>query len=101
MPETLAILVRWIYILGMSLLVGIVAFRWLVAWPTARESGREAGAAFAALDAQLLSVAGGTLIMTVLAGVLDLWRQVGVATGAPLWSVNAGGFGAVLAHTRY
>jgi putative copper resistance protein D len=101
MPETLAILVRWIYILGMSLLVGIVAFRWLVAWPTARESGREAGPAFAALDAQLLSVAAGTLVMTVLAGVLDLWRQVSVATGALLWGIDVGGVAAVLAHTRY
>ena len=101
MPEELAVLVRWIHIFGMSLLVGIVGFRWLVARPTAREGGREAAAAFVALDAQLLVVATGTLVVTVLAGVLDLWRQVCVATGASLWSVDVGGFGAVLAHTRY
>jgi putative copper export protein/mono/diheme cytochrome c family protein/peroxiredoxin len=101
MPETLAVPVRWIHVLGMSLLVGIVGFRWLVARPTAREGGREAVAAFVALDAQLLAVATGTLAMTVLAGVFDLWRQVSVATGASLWKVDVGGFGAVLAHTRY
>jgi putative copper export protein/mono/diheme cytochrome c family protein/peroxiredoxin len=101
MPETLAVPVRWIYVLGMSLLVGLVGFRCLVARPTAREGGREAAAAFVALDAQLLVVATGTLVMTVLAGVLDLWRQVSVATGASLWKVDVGGFGAVLAHTRY
>jgi putative copper export protein/mono/diheme cytochrome c family protein/peroxiredoxin len=101
MPETLAVPVRWIYVIGMSLLVGLVGFRCLVARPTAREGGREAAAAFVALDAQLLVVATGTLVMTVLAGVLDLWRQVSVATGASLWKVDVGGFGAVLAHTRY
>ena len=38
--------------------------------------------------------------MPVLAGVLDLRRQVIVATGASLWSVDGRGVGTVLAQTR-
>src|SRR5262249_5714934 len=98
MTTELAVLVRWIHVLGISLLVGIVSFRWLVA---RQEDRREATVALTALDVQLLTVAVGTVIVTVLAGPLDLWRQVSVATGTTLGTVDRHAFGAVLAHPRY
>jgi putative copper export protein/mono/diheme cytochrome c family protein/peroxiredoxin len=96
-----AIGVRWIHVLGASLLVGIVGFRWLVARPAAREGGREAAAAFGQLDVQLLTVVTGTLIVTVMSGLLNLWHQASVAAGLPSWSLDPRAIGAVLAHTRY
>ena len=54
------------------------------------------------LDSRLLTLAGWALAVTLGAGVLDLWRQVGVATGAGLReSLDGGRILSVLFDTRY
>jgi putative copper resistance protein D len=97
----IAIVVRWIQVVGVTLLVGLVAFRWLVARPAAREGGPEAARAFGTLNGQLLTVVAGTLVVTVVSGILDLWHQASVAAGLPAWSLDAHAIGAVLVQTRY
>jgi putative copper resistance protein D len=102
MADGMAVLVRWIQFLGATLLVGLFGFEWLIARPTVRQEGREAATVLAALDGQLVTLAAWTLIVTGVAGTLDLWRQANVAAGTAPWAAPAPqAVAAVLLHTRY
>jgi putative copper export protein/mono/diheme cytochrome c family protein len=99
--EGLGVAVRWLYAVGALSLVGAFASLVLVVRPAARAAG--AGPRWPAeLDGRLLGVARGALALALGAGMLDLWRQVGVATGAGVWeSVDGHRILAVLLDTRY
>ncbi|HEY7138584.1 MAG TPA: CopD family protein [Methylomirabilota bacterium] len=98
----LAVAVRWLYTLGAVSLVGAFASLVLVVRPAARAAGDHGSAGLRELDARLLALTRAALIVTVAAGVLDLWRQVGVATGASAReSLEAGRILSVLFDTRY
>ncbi|HEX2480396.1 MAG TPA: CopD family protein [Methylomirabilota bacterium] len=100
--EILLVAVRWLHTVATLSLVGVFACSVLVVRPAAR-SGAEVGRErLRELDAQLLKLAGWALAVAVIAGMLDLWRQVGVATGAGAWeSLDGGRILSVLADTRY
>ena len=100
--QTAAIAVRWLYTAGAVSLVGAFASLVLVARPAARAAGDVGRERLRELDVRLLALGGAALAVTVGAGVLDLWRQVGVATGAGAWeSLQHGRLLSVLVDTRY
>jgi copper resistance protein D len=80
--ELAAVAVRWLHAAAAVSLVGIFASLVLVARPAARAAGETGRDGLAELDARLLKLAGAAIAVTFVAGVVDLWRQVGVATGA-------------------
>ncbi len=99
---TAAIAVRWLYTAGAVSLVGAFASLVLVARPAARAAGDVGRERLRELDIRLLALGGAALAVTVGAGVLDLWRQVGVATGAGAWeSLERSRLLSVLVDTRY
>ena len=79
---TAAIAVRWLYATGAISLVGVFASLVLVARPAARAAGDLGRERLRELDGRLLALGGAALAVTFVAGALDLWRQVGVATGS-------------------
>jgi copper resistance protein D len=98
----LATVVRWLYTAGAVSLVGAFASLVLVARPAARAAGETGEARLRELDAPLFWIARSALVATVVAGLLDLWRQVGVATGAGFGeSLESGRILSVLLDTRY
>jgi putative copper resistance protein D len=97
-----AIAARWLYTAGAISLVGAFASRVLVTCPACRAAGDLGQAHRGELDARLLALGGVALVVTLVAGGLDLWRQVGVATGASLRdSLEGGRVLSVLTDTRY
>ena len=100
--EIVGVAVRWLHAVGAVSLVGVFACLVLVARPAARAAGPPGRDRIHELDARLVGLAGWVLAMTLGAGVLDLWRQVGVATGAGLReSLDGGRILSVLLDTRY
>jgi putative copper resistance protein D len=100
--EVAGIAVRWLHASGAVSLVGTFACLALVARPAARAAGDAGHERRRDLDARLLALGGLALVVALVAGVLDLWRQVGVATGAGLWdSVDGARILSVLTDTRY
>ena len=100
--ETAAIAVRWLYTAGAVSLVGVFASLVLVVRPAARAAGEVGRERLRELDGRLLGVGGAALALTFAAGALDLWRQVGVATGAGAWeSLEQSRLLSVLLDTRY
>jgi copper resistance protein D len=79
--EVAAVAVRWLHAAGAISLVGIFASLVLVTRPAARAAGDTGRGRLAELDARLMKLAGAAIAVTLGAGVVDLWRQVGVATG--------------------
>lgn len=94
--------IRWLHAAGALSLVGAFSVLVLVAYPAARAAGRDAPARCAGLDRRLLRFAAGALALTLLGAGLDLWRQIGVATGVGgTAALDPARVGAVLADTRY
>lgn len=100
--ELFGVLVRWIHFVGAGLLLGTFAFLVGVAGPAGRMAGGSALDGLAPLDGRLLRLARWLLAITVASGLLDLWRQVTVATGSGLLgSLGMAPVASVLMHTRY
>jgi putative copper resistance protein D len=100
--EIVVIMVRWLNAVGAVSLVGIFACLVLVARPASRAAGSAGRDRLSDLDARLVTLAGWALAIALGAGVLDLWRQIGVATGAGLReSLDGGRIVSVLLDTRY
>jgi putative copper export protein/mono/diheme cytochrome c family protein len=100
--EIVGVTVRWLHAVGAVSLVGVFACLVLVVRPAAGAAGSVGRDRRRELDARLLGVAGWALAVTLGAGVLDLWRQVGVATGSGLWeSLDGARIVSVLLDTRY
>ena len=100
--EIVVVAVRWLHVAAAVSLVGVFACFVLVVRPAARAASEVGREQLRDLDARLLRLAGWALAVTVIAGTLDLWRQVGVATGASVWeSLDGGRVLSVLADTRY
>jgi putative copper resistance protein D len=100
--QIVAAVVRWLHAAGAVSLVGIFAFLVLVARPAARAAEPADRDRIHDLDARLMALAGWMLAVTLGAAVLDLWRQVGVATGASLAeSLDGARILSVLLDTRY
>ena len=100
--EIVGVAVRWLHAAGAVSLVGVFGCLVLVARPAARAAGAVGHDRLRELDARLLALAGGALAMTLGAGILDLWRQVGVATGVGFReSLDGGRILSVLVDTRY
>src|SRR5262245_57634417 len=93
---------RWLHVLAATLLVGVVASLMLVARPAARAAGAEAAERFPALDRRLLRLGGSALLVALVSGLLDLWRQTSLATGLGLGeSLAPAPLRAVLLDTQY
>jgi putative copper resistance protein D len=100
--ELAAIAVRWLHMAGAISLVGVFASLVLVTRPAARAAGDAGRERSGELDGRLLALGKLALIATLSAGVLDLWRQVGVATGTGLReSLEGDRVLSVLTATRY
>jgi putative copper resistance protein D len=100
--EIVALAVRWIHTAAAVSLVGVFACFVLVVRPAARVAGESGREQLRELDRRLLTLAGLALFVVLAGGLLDLWRQVGVATGASLReSLDGDRILAVLADTRY
>ena len=100
--EIAAVAVRWLHAAGAVSLVGIFASLVLVARPAARAAGDAGREGLRELDARLLGLAAVAMAITLGAGAIDLWRQVGVATGAGAReSLEWSSLLAVLMDTRY
>jgi putative copper export protein/mono/diheme cytochrome c family protein/peroxiredoxin len=100
--EVAGIVVRCLYTAGAVSLVGAFASLVLVVRPAARAAGDLGRERLRELDRRLLTLGKIALAVTLGAGVLDLWRQVGVATGAGLGeSLEGGRVLSVLIDTRY
>src|SRR5262245_3694205 len=82
--ELFGITVRWLWMAGAASLVGVFASLVLVVRPAARAAGPIGEEQLPELDARLCRLGGTALVVTLAAGVLDLWRQVTIATGADL-----------------
>lgn len=94
--------VRWFHAAGAVTLVGAFASLLLVARPAARAAGAAGLERLPELDRRVMTLARIALAITLVAGGLDLWRQVGVATGTGLLeSLDPGRVASVLADTRY
>ena len=99
---TAAIVVRWLYATGAISLVGVFASLVLVVRPAARAAGDLGREQLRELDGRLLALGGAALAVTFVAGALDLWRQVGVATGSGAReSLELDRLLSVLVDTRY
>jgi copper resistance protein D len=100
--EAAAVVVRCLYTTGAVTLVGVFASLVLIVRPAGRAAGDVGQARLRDLDGRLLALARTALVVTLGAGALDLWRQIGVATGAGLVeSLEGGRVLAVLIDTRY
>ncbi len=100
--EIVGIAVRWLHAAGAVSLVGAFGCLVLVARPVARAAGAEWRDRIHDLDARLFALAGWALALTLGAGVLDFWRQVGVATGSGFReSLDGDRILSVLLDTRY
>src|SRR5574341_2299376 len=98
--EGFAVAVRWVHLVGASLLVGAFACLVLVARPAARAGGPDL--ARGPLDRRLVALAAGSLAVTLASGLLDLWRQTEVATGLGLrQSLAPAALVSVLLNTQY
>jgi putative copper resistance protein D len=94
--------VRCLYTTGAVSLVGVFASLVLVVRAAARAAGDIGWERLRELDARLLALGKIALAVTLGASVLDLWRQVSVATGAGLGeSLEGGRILSVLIDTRY
>ena len=100
--EVLGVAVRWLHAVGALSLVGAFGSLVLVARPAARAAGDLGRARVSELDGRLLAIAKGALVLALGAGLLDLWRQVGVVTGVgPSESLEWSRVQPVLLDTRY
>ena len=100
--EILGVVIRWLYATGALSVLGAFASLLLVARPAARAGGSVGAERLPELDRRLLVMARWALAVALGAGVLDLWRQVGVATGAGWWeTLDSTRILAVLVDTRY
>ena len=100
--DAVAVAVRCLYTTGAVTLVGVFSSLVLIVRPAARAAGDIGRERLPDLDRRLLVLARVALCVTLVAGGLDLWRQVSVATGAGLAeSLGGGRVLAVLVNTRY
>src|SRR5262249_35627540 len=100
--EVAGVVVRCLYTTGAVTLVGTFASLVLVARPAVRAAGDLGREKLPELDRRLLALGKVALVVTLGAGVLDLWRQIGVATGVGLLeSLEGGHVLPVLLDTRY
>jgi putative copper resistance protein D len=87
--EITGVVIRWLLALGGLSLVGVFASCVFIARPAARAEGVTGREHLPDLDGRLLRIAGAALAVTLGAGLLDLWRQVTVATGVGWWNALA------------
>jgi putative copper resistance protein D len=100
--DVFAVAVRTTQLASLVTLAGAFAFLVLVARPAALAAGAAGRAALPLLDRRILVLARLALGVALAAGLLDLWRQIAVATGAGLWEALEPREGlAVLLDTRY
>jgi putative copper resistance protein D len=100
--EWLGVAVRWLHVAAAVSLAGAVACQLLVLGPPARRAESEGRDRLAAVDRRLARLAAIALALALGTALVDLWRQVAVATGGSLRdSLAPGAALAVLADTRY
>jgi copper resistance protein D len=100
--EIVGVAVRWLYMAGAVSVVGVFACLVLVARPAARAAGDIGRGRLRDLDSPLRRLGAIALGTTLVAGALDLGRQVRVATGASFAeSLERDRLVSVLTDTRY
>jgi putative copper resistance protein D len=97
-----AVLVRWLHLAAATTVVGSFGFLILVARPIGPPAGADDAGPLRDADRRLLRLGGWALAITLAAGLLDLSRQVGVATGrGVLASLDLATWLLVLSETHY
>jgi putative copper export protein/mono/diheme cytochrome c family protein/peroxiredoxin len=89
--------------LGASLfLAGLFSFLLLVARPAFQAEKSEGASAFGPFDSKVLRMAGWTILVLLLTGVLGLWVQLATVTGRPFWqALTPDALWSLLATTQY
>jgi copper resistance protein D len=89
--------------LGASLfLAGLFTFLLLVARPAFRTDKDDGQSTFGPFDDSVLRVAGWTLLVLLLTGLLGLWVQLATVTGRPLWqALTPDALWSLLTSTQY
>ncbi|HYL81789.1 MAG TPA: hypothetical protein VEU07_13305, partial [Candidatus Acidoferrum sp.] len=98
----LSICIRFIHMGSLSLLLGTFAFLLLVARPAYRHGGKESEPARERLDRSLLALAGWSLLVALISGLMWLWVQAASVSGRPLIQALAmDTLGRVLTETQF
>jgi putative copper export protein/mono/diheme cytochrome c family protein/peroxiredoxin len=89
--------------LGASLfLAGLFTFLLLVARPAFQAEKAEGASAFGPFDANVLRMAGWSISVLLLTGLLGLWVQLATVTGRPLWqALTPDALWSLLGSTQY
>ena len=98
----MGLLARWAHLAALAWIFGTCLLLVAMARPAARAGGPEVEGWLTAVDGRLLAWVRRAVVVALVAGLLDLWRQLGVATEAgPLGSLAPGPALGVLGGTRY
>jgi putative copper export protein/mono/diheme cytochrome c family protein/peroxiredoxin len=98
----LSIAVRVVHLSASLFLTGLFIFLLLVARPAFRAEKAEGLSAFGVFDASLLHLAGWSLLVLLLSGLLGLWVQLATVTGRSLsQTLTPDALWSLLASTQY
>ncbi|HSB82673.1 MAG TPA: copper homeostasis membrane protein CopD [Candidatus Methylomirabilis sp.] len=80
----LSVCIRFVHMGALTILLGAFAFLLLVARPAFSYSGKESLPAWEMLDRRLLALAGWSLLIALISGLMWLWVQAATVSGQPL-----------------
>ncbi len=83
----LSIAIRSVQLSAALFLAGLFCFLLLVARPAFRAEKAEGASTFGPFDANVLRLAGWSLLVLFVTGLLSLWMQLATVTGRPFWHV--------------
>lgn len=98
----LAISIRSVHLGALTLLIGAFAFLFLVARPAFKRGGAETSPDFERFDRLLIRLAGWSLLVALVSGLVWLWVQAAIVTGRPLaQALTLDTLGSVLTKTQF
>jgi copper resistance protein D len=99
---SLSIAIRFVHLGASLFLAGLFTFLLLVARPAFQAEKAEGASNFGPFDANVLRLAGWSLLVLFLTGLLGLWVQLATVTGRPIWHAPTPDAGwSLLASTQY
>lgn len=98
----LSIAIRCVHLGASLFLVGLFSFLLLVVRPAFQGEKTEGASALGPFDANVLRLAGWSIMVLLLTGLLGLWVQLATVTGRPLWhALTPDALWSLLASTQY
>jgi putative copper export protein/mono/diheme cytochrome c family protein/peroxiredoxin len=98
----LSIAIRSVHLGASLFLAGLFTFLLLVARPAFQAEKAEGVSTFGPFEANVLRMAGWSLLVLLLTGLLGLWVQLAMVTGRPLWrALTPDALWSLLASTQY